>query len=91
MFPTDTKGFPVSKKLKKAGNRSSDTAELFFEDCQVPARYLLGEEGQGFYYLMQNFQTERLIACTSAIAGAKTLSTDRSPGAASGRRSASRS
>src|SRR3954466_3498663 len=43
-FPTDAKGFSVSKKLEKIGNLSSDTALLFFEDCRVPARYLLGEE-----------------------------------------------
>ncbi|MFK7984524.1 MAG: acyl-CoA dehydrogenase family protein [Sandaracinaceae bacterium] len=69
LFPTDTPGFSVSRKLEKMGNHSSDTAELFFEDCKVPARYLLGEEGKGFYYLMQNFQSERLIGSTSALAG----------------------
>jgi citronellyl-CoA dehydrogenase len=68
LFPTDTRGFSVSKKLKKAGNWASDTAELFFEDCRVPARNLLGEEGKGFYYLMQNFQSERVIASTSSVA-----------------------
>lgn len=71
LFPTDTKGYGVSKKLKKMGNWSSDTAELFFEDCKVPARNLLGEEGKGFFYLMQNFQSERVIACTSACSGAR--------------------
>ena len=70
LFPTDTKGFVVSKKLEKMGNHASDTAELFFEDCRVPQRYLLGEEGKGFYYLMQNFQSERLIGSTSALAAA---------------------
>jgi len=69
LFPTDVKGYGVSKKLKKIGNWASDTAELFFEDCRIPARCLLGEEGKGFYYLMQNFQSERLIASTSAVAG----------------------
>ncbi len=71
LFPTDTKGFGVSKKLAKVGNWSSDTAELFFEDCRIPQRYLLGEEGKGFYYLMQNFQSERLVGCTSALAGSR--------------------
>jgi citronellyl-CoA dehydrogenase len=70
-FPTNTRGFHVSKKLDKIGNWSSDTAELFFEDCRIPRRYLLGEEGEGFRYLMQNFQSERLIASSSAIAGAR--------------------
>jgi len=71
LFPTDTKGFAVSKKLEKIGNHASDTAELFFEDCRIPKRYLLGEEGKGFYYLMQNFQSERLIGATSTLAGAR--------------------
>src|SRR5215472_4402817 len=69
LVPTNTKGFHVSKKLKKIGNHSSDTAELHFEGMRVPARYRLGEENMGFMYLMQNFQSERIIACTSACAG----------------------
>ncbi len=72
LVPTKTKGFSVSKKLKKIGNHASDTAELAFEDMRVPSRYLLGEENQGFMYLMQNFQTERLIACSSGCAGLRT-------------------
>jgi citronellyl-CoA dehydrogenase len=71
LVPTKTKGYSVSKKLKKIGNLSSDTAELALEDVRIPARYLLGEENRGFMYLMQNFQSERLIACTSAVAGAQ--------------------
>ena len=69
LVPTNTKGFSVAKKLKKIGNHASDTAELAFEDMRIPKRYLLGEENQGFMYLMQNFQTERLIACVSGCAG----------------------
>ena len=71
LLPTDVKGFSVSKKLKKVGNWSSDTAELFFEDIKVPQRYLLGQEGMGFVYLMQNFQSERVIASVSSCAGMK--------------------
>ena len=77
MCPTDVKGFSISKKLEKAGNWSSDTAELFFEDVRVPKRYLLGQEGMGFVYLMQNFQSERLVGCVSGLAGSK-LALDRS-------------
>ncbi len=69
LVPSKTKGFQVSKALKKIGNKSSDTAELFFDDMRIPARYRLGEENMGFMYLMQNFQTERLIAGVSAISG----------------------
>ncbi len=70
-FPTDTKGFKVTRKIKKMGNHASDTAELSFEDCRIPTRYLLGEENQGFRYIMVNFQGERLIAAVAATAGAQ--------------------
>jgi citronellyl-CoA dehydrogenase len=71
LFPTDTKGFKVTKKLEKLGNHSSDTAELFFEDCRIPAKNLLGHENAGFYYIMQNFQGERLVGALSSVAGAQ--------------------
>lgn len=77
LVPTNLPGFSISKKLKKAGNWASDTAELFLEDVRVPKRYLLGEEGMGFMYLMQNFQSERVIACASGVAGSQ-LALDRS-------------
>jgi citronellyl-CoA dehydrogenase len=69
LVPTNTKGFTVAKKLKKVGNHASDTAELAFDEMRIPKRYLLGEENHGFMYLMQNFQTERLVACISGAAG----------------------
>lgn len=56
-----TPGFSVSGKLDKMGFRSSDTAELIFDDCIVPEENLLGIENRGFYAVMENFQTERLI------------------------------
>jgi len=68
LFPTDVKGFSVGKKLKKVGNLASDTAELFFDNCRIPARYVLGELGKGFYYTMHNFQGERLAAALSNVA-----------------------
>ena len=75
-FPTDVKGFSVSKKLAKVGNLSSDTALLFFEDCRIPVRYLLGEENEGFYHVMTNFQGERLVAAIGAVAGMQLLVED---------------
>ncbi|MDQ3264788.1 MAG: acyl-CoA dehydrogenase family protein [Myxococcota bacterium] len=75
-FPTDVKGFGVSKKLDKVGNLSSDTAILFFEDCRIPARYVLGEENAGFYHIMMNFQGERLIAAIMASAGMERMVED---------------
>lgn len=54
-----TPGFSVARPLDKHGWRSSDTAELSFNNCRVPAENLLGEEGRGFYSIMKNFQNER--------------------------------
>jgi acyl-CoA dehydrogenase len=62
-----TQGFRVGRALDKTGWRSSDTAELLFEDCRVPADQLLGEEGKGFYAVMKNFQTERIALGAMAV------------------------
>ena len=67
----DTPGFSVTRKLKKVGMRSSDTAELLFEDCRVPAENLLGEEGKGFYHIMWELQGERLVGAVMAVAEAQ--------------------
>lgn len=63
-----TPGFTVNK-LKKMGWKSSDTAEMFFDNVKVPVGNLVGNEGQGFFYIMESFQLERLIAGILAIAG----------------------
>ncbi len=73
LFPTDTPGFSVGQKLEKIGNHCSDTAELFFDECRIPSRYLLGQEGAGFYYIMQNFQGERLVGALTGTAGAQII------------------
>jgi acyl-CoA dehydrogenase len=62
-----TQGFSVGRKLDKHGWRSSDTAELVFDGCRVPAANLLGEEGRGFYSIMRNFQNERIAIGAMAI------------------------
>jgi len=67
LLPTKIKGFSVGKKLKKIGMKSSDTAELFFDECRIPKRYVLGEMNRGFYYIMENFQGERLAAALGAL------------------------
>ncbi|MFC1890554.1 acyl-CoA dehydrogenase family protein [Thermodesulfobacteriota bacterium] len=59
VVPTNLPGFKVSKKLDKLGMRSSDTAELFFEDLRIPAENLIGKEGEGFIQQMKQFQHER--------------------------------
>jgi citronellyl-CoA dehydrogenase len=66
-----TPGFEVTRTLKKMGMHSSDTAELLFENCRVPAGNLIGNEGEGFKNLMWELQGERMIAAAGAIAGAQ--------------------
>lgn len=61
----------TTRKLKKIGWKSSDTGELFFENVKVPVSNLVGEENQGFYYIMESFQLERLVAGVSAVYGAE--------------------
>ncbi len=62
-----TPGFSVARPLDKTGWRSSDTAELVFENCRVPAANLLGDENRGFYALMKNLQNERIVLGAQAI------------------------
>src|SRR6267142_2167522 len=63
-------GFTVSRKLDKMGMRASDTAELAFQDCPVPASSLLGVEGRGFQQLASGLQRERIMAGVLALSGA---------------------
>lgn len=62
VVPTDLPGFNVSKKLDKLGMRSSDTAELYFDNMKIPAENLIGTEGEGFIQQMMQFQHERFSA-----------------------------
>ena len=55
-----TPGYSVSEKLKKTGWWASDTAQIFLDNCKVPVENLIGKENQGFYGIMENFQSERL-------------------------------
>lgn len=71
LVDTDIPGYVVSRKLEKVGMRTSDTAEIFFQDMFIPDDALLGEEGRGFYNIMWELQGERLIGAAGAIAGAK--------------------
>ncbi|MEK7445386.1 MAG: acyl-CoA dehydrogenase family protein [candidate division NC10 bacterium] len=63
-------GFTMSRKLDKMGMRASDTAELAFQDCPVPADNLLGVEGRGFQQLAAGLQRERTMAAVLALSGA---------------------
>jgi citronellyl-CoA dehydrogenase len=69
VVPMDSPGVTVARKLDKLGMRSSDTAQIFFEDVRVPARNRIGEENKGFTYQMTQFQEERLWATANMIGG----------------------
>jgi len=64
-----TKGIEVAQKIRKIGMHASDTGLIYFDEVRVPARNLIGQEGQGFIYQMQQFQEERLWAAANAITG----------------------
>jgi isovaleryl-CoA dehydrogenase len=61
LIEKDFKGFSVSQKLDKMGMRGSDTAELVFQDCEVPAENMMGAEGQGVKILMSGLDYERAV------------------------------
>jgi len=66
-LPMKTKGVEIARKLDKMGMRSSDTAQIFFDNVRVPRRNLIGEEGKGFIYQMLQFQEERLWGATANL------------------------
>src|ERR1019366_690428 len=61
------KGFSVSKKLDKMGMRGSDTAELVFQDCEVPAGLVMGSEGKGVNVLMSGLDYERVVLAAGPL------------------------
>ena len=69
---TGTEGFNASRALEKMGWHSSNTAELVLDEVWVPQASLVGEENRGFYYIMGNFQNERLAIMCQAIGEAQT-------------------
>jgi acyl-CoA dehydrogenase len=73
LFLVDTSipGFSTGKPIEKMGQHCSDTAELFFENMRIPSEALLGEEGKGFVYLMQELPRERLGCAVQAIGHAQ--------------------
>ena len=68
VIPMNTPGVTVARTLDKLGMRSSDTAQIHFDDVRVPATNLVGQEGQGFFYQMLQFQEERLWSCFNGLA-----------------------
>ena len=69
----DMPGFTRGRNLEKIGQKSQDTAELFFDQVRVPAANVLGQDGRGFYHLMHNLPAERLSIAVSAVAGARAV------------------
>jgi citronellyl-CoA dehydrogenase len=69
IVPRDAKGITVDKPLNKLGMRSSETAQVFFDNVRVPQRNLVGQEGMGFMMQMMQFQEERLFAASNSIMG----------------------
>ena len=65
----DAEGFKLGRNLQKVGCKAQDTSELFFDNVRIPAENLLGgDEGRGFYQLMQRLPEERLVMAMSAVA-----------------------
>tara|TARA_B100001057_G_scaffold150421_1_gene150323 strand:+ start:864 stop:2006 length:1143 start_codon:yes stop_codon:yes gene_type:complete len=73
LVESELEGFSKGKNLEKLGMKAQDTSELFFQDVKVPKENLLGEEGRGFIYLMQDLPQERLSIAVGAIANAQAL------------------
>lgn len=67
VVPLDAPGVERSRKLHKLGMWSSDTAQIFFDEVRVPRHHLIGEEGMGFTYQMEQFQEERLWAAANVL------------------------
>jgi acyl-CoA dehydrogenase len=73
LVEADLPGFSKGKNLTKLGLKAQDTSELFFQDVKVPKENLLGEEGRGFIYLMQDLPQERLSIAVGAVANARAI------------------
>lgn len=69
IVPLDLPGVAVENQIKKLGMKSSDTAQIFFENVRIPQRFRIGEEGMGFAMQMMQFQEERIYAAAVAIKG----------------------
>ena len=73
LVEADLPGFSKGKNLNKLGLKAQDTSELFFQDVKVPKENLLGEEGRGFIYLMQDLPQERLSIAVGAVANSQAI------------------
>ncbi len=71
LVPSASDGVSFSKRLNKLGMRSSDTAQVFFDNVRVPQNHLIGQEGAGFRYQMEQFQEERIYGAVANIIAMK--------------------
>ncbi len=72
VVPAKTPGISLSPRLSKLGMRSSDTAQIFFDQVRVPQSNRIGAEGMGFMMQMMQFQEERLWGAANALGGMQT-------------------
>jgi len=71
VVPTDTDGYQVASVEKKMGQRASDTCQIIFENCKVPADHLLGEEGQGYRIALGNLEGGRIGIAAQSVGMAR--------------------
>ncbi len=69
--PTDTPGYVVARLEEKLGQHSSDTAQILFEDCRIPAENLIGEEGQGYKIALSGLEGGRIGIAAQAVGMAR--------------------
>jgi len=71
VIESERKGYHRGNNLEKIGLHAQDTSEIFFNDCRVPEENMLGTEGEGFKYLMQSLQQDRLVIAIGAYGAAR--------------------
>ncbi len=69
--PTNTPGYQVARLEEKMGQRSSDTAQILFENCRIPAENLIGEEGQGYKIALSGLEGGRIGIASQAVGMAR--------------------
>ena len=71
LVPTDTPGYIVARIEEKMGQRASDTAQILFEDCRIPATCLLGKEGDGYRIALSNLEAGRIGIAAQSVGMAR--------------------
>ena len=71
LVPTDTPGYIVARLEEKMGQHASDTAQILFENCRIPASYMLGKEGEGYKIALSNLEAGRIGIASQAVGMAR--------------------